>query len=159
MGNGKYVMLLIVFSVTLFSCNKLYKAGNLVALILPVETPLRSQVIRQYLDTLIQRKGYKVPTKWAHYDKLVDLDSVYNKRIYFKSAPEEMYLISFGGMITISDVFNPEIKNGDWVSEKELMSAADILRVKKRFKTEILDIIEMLAKEDGLPDSIIYYSR
>jgi|GEM_PF-2056605 len=140
----------------LISCNHFYKAGNLIELGYPIETPIRSVIIRRYLDTLVQNYGYAVPTKWLRYDKLVDLDSIYHRRIYFSSYPEEMYLLSFGGMPVLSDVFNPEIREGGYVAERSLMSKDQELRVKERLKKEILDRIEEMAKRDGLPDSVIY---
>ncbi len=146
----------MILAYSTYSCNQLYKAGNLNALLYPVETPLRSIIIMRYLDTLIQKDGYNVPDKWMHYDKLVDLDSINNKRIYFKSKPEEMYLLSFGGMFLLSDIYNPDLKDGDWVSEKRLMTKEQELRVSERLKNEILDKIEKMAKRDGLPDSVIY---
>jgi hypothetical protein len=93
-----------------FVCCVLFKAGNLVDLHYPIQTNLKVEIVQQYLDTLIQKKGYKVPNKWEPYDKLVNLDNVRNKRIYFKEPPEEMYLISLQGMIVLSDVFNESIK-------------------------------------------------
>lgn len=142
--------------VFLLSCNQLYKAGNLIDLRYPVETSLRSEIIERYLDSLIQKGGYKVPQKWIHYDKLIDLDSINNKRIYFETNPEEMYLLSLGGMLVLSDVYNPQIKQGDWVSERSLLSKEQEQRIKERLKKEILDVIEAMAKRDGLPDSVVY---
>src|ERR1043165_3773756 len=95
--------------ISMSNCGPIYKAGNLVSLDYPIETPLRTSLIRRYVDTLIQKYGYSVPDKWAHEDKLVELDSIYHKRIYFKKGPEEMYLISYGGMLVLNDVYNPQI--------------------------------------------------
>lgn len=67
-----------------------------------------------------------------------------------------MYLLSFGGMFLLSDIYNPDLKDGDWVSEKRLMTKEQELRVSERLKNEILDKIEKMAKRDGLPDSVIY---
>jgi hypothetical protein len=141
-----FVMIMII---CFASCNSLYKAGNLIDLSYPVETEVRSSVIRKYIDTLTLKNGYGVPPKWQRFDKLVDLDSVYHKRIYFKSGPEEMYLLSFGGMLILSDVFNPQVK--------KLMSAEQEQRVLTRLKTEIIDKVVAMAKRDGLADSLIYY--
>lgn len=141
---------------SLISCNQLYQAGNLIALRYPIETSLKSEIVERYLDTLIQKGGYDVPQKWMHYDKLINLDSINNKRIYFKSNPEEMYLLSFSGMPVLSDVYNPQIKQDDWVSERNLVSMEQEQRIKERLKKEILDPIEAMAKRDRLPDSIVY---
>ncbi|MDB5198463.1 MAG: hypothetical protein JWO92_426 [Chitinophagaceae bacterium] len=137
------------------SCNDIYKAGNLVDLSYPVETSLRTAIVERYIDTLIQSKGYAVPDKWKHFDKLVDLDSINNKRIYFQSNPEEMYLISYGGMLVLSDVYNPRLNQSDWVASREQMPKSEELRVKTRFK-EVLKEIEKMAHRDNLPDSVIY---
>lgn len=142
---------------SLISCNNFYKAGNLVSLDYPIETSLRSSLIKVYCDTLIKKYGYNVPAKWSHQDKLVELDSINHIRIYFKNAPEEMYLVSFGGMLVLNDVYNPQIITGDWVARRELMPKAEELRVKARFKKEILDTIEAMAKRNGLADSLIYW--
>jgi len=123
----------------------------------PIETNLKSNIIQQYLDTLIQKHSYGVPSKWAHYDKLVDLDSIYHIRIYFKTGPEEMYLLSFGGMPVLSDVYNPQIKEYDWVGKRDLLSKQEEARIMERLKHEILERIEIMAKKDGLADSTIYY--
>ena len=151
-----YIFLLNAILIFSWNCKGLYKAGNLIELGYPIETPIRSNIIRKYMDTLIQLRGYNVPEKWLHFRKLVDIDSIYNKRLYFRENPEEMYLISFGGMLVLSDVYNPRINHLDWVAEKSAMSKEEEERVKKRFKYEVLDTIETLAKRDGLPDSIIY---
>ncbi|MFB6455600.1 RHS repeat-associated core domain-containing protein [Chitinophaga sp. Hz27] len=152
------ILFVIVSNWFIVGCNSIYKAGNLVDLDYPIQTPLNSTLIRQYLDTLIQKRGYAVPAKWEYYNKLVDLDSVYNKRIYFKQGPEEMYLVSFGGMLVLSDVYNPTIREDEYVALRSLMSPKEEQRVKNRFQHEILDTIEAMAKRDGLPDSIIYVS-
>lgn len=147
-----------LFAVLSFiSCNNVYKAGNLVSLDYPIETPLRSALIQKYCDTLIIKHGYSVPEKWSSKNKLVELDSINNKRIYFKSNPEEMYLISFGGMLELTDVYNPHLRSdGGYVARRELMPKEQELRIKERFKKEILDKIEAMAKKNGLPDSVIY---
>jgi hypothetical protein len=147
---------LVVLAFSFSHCDPLYKAGNLVALGYPVETPLKSAVIRRYMDTLILKHGYNVPEKWKHFDKLVDLDSVYNKRIYFNANPEEMYLLSFGGMLQLMDVYNPLLVPNDWVSEKSKMPKLEEARILRRFKDEVLDVVDSLAKIDHLPDSLIY---
>lgn len=38
----------------------MYSAGNLVILDIPIETNLRTRVVKQYLDTLMVKKGYNV---------------------------------------------------------------------------------------------------
>lgn len=138
------------------SCYEEYKVGNLKELGYPIETQLRTSIIRNYMDTLILKKGYDIPDKWVGYNKLVDIDSLNNRRIYFKNNPEEMYLISFGGMLVLSDVFNPQIKQSNWIAEISDMPQNQELRIKKRFQNEILDSIESMAKNDGIPDSLIY---
>lgn len=138
------------------SCNVNYKVGNLIDLGYTIETPLRLKVIRDYMDTLIQKRGYNVPPKWEGFNKLVDIDSIYHKRIYFKNNPEEMYLISTVGMLVLSDVYNPKIIKSSWIADWTNMPPKEELRIKKRFQNEILDSIEVLAKRDGLTDSVIY---
>jgi hypothetical protein len=155
----KIFLLSIITLIMIFSClgcNQLYKAGNVVSLDYPIETPLRSSLIQAYCDTLIKKRGYNVPEKWLHENKLVELDSINHKRIYFKKDPEEMYLISFGGMLVLNDVYNPQIRSGDWVAHRELLPKKQEERVLERFRKEILDTIETMAKRDNLPDSIIY---
>lgn len=159
MTKDYHLVTIIALFLLLFSfsnCMPLYKAGNLIALSYPVETPLRSAIIRRYMDTLIQKQGFNVPEKWSDYNKLVDLDSIYNKRIYFKNNPEEMYLVSFGGMLQLMDVYNPLLIPNDWVAEKSRMPKEEEARVLRRFKDEVLDVVDSLAKRDHLPDSLIY---
>lgn len=134
----------------------MYSAGNLVILDIPIQTNLRSIIVKRYLDTLIVEKGYNVPEKWLHLNKLVDLDSVNNKRIYFRRKPEEMYLVSLQGQLVLSDVYNESIVKNDWVSSREKISRVDEARIKNRFNIEVLRVIESLAKGDGVPDSLIY---
>jgi hypothetical protein len=77
----------------------------------------------RYCDTLILKYGYNVPAKWSNKNKLVEIDSLNNKRIYFKNDPKEMYLISFGGMLELTDVYNTQIRSdGGYVARRELMS-------------------------------------
>jgi len=153
-----FPLFICVVGLFLFTeCNSLYKAGNLESLDYPIETSLRSSLIQKYCDTLIIKYGYSVPVKWSNKNKLVEIDSVNNKRLYFNSNPEEMYLISFGGMLELTDVYNPQIRSdGGYVARRELMSKEQEIRVIERFKKEILDKIEVMAKKDGLPDSVIY---
>jgi len=47
-------------------------------------------------------------------------------------------------------------RDGGWVARRELMPKEQEARVKGRFKKEILDTIEAMAKRNGLPDSVIY---
>ena len=152
----KIIVFYFVFIIMIESCKVDYKVGNLIDLGYPIETPLRSKVIRRYMDTLIQKRGYNVPQKWEGFNKLVDIDSIYHKRIYFRNEPEEMYLISTGGMLVLSDVYNPKIIKSSWVADTANMPKNEELRIKKRFQNEILDTIESLARRDGLPDSAIY---
>lgn len=152
----KKIFYYFIFVIILNSCNLNYKVGNLLDLGYPIETPLRSTIIRQYMDTLLEKRGYNVPQKWMGFNKLVDIDSVRHKRIYFASNPEEMYLISTVGMLVLSDVYNPNIMQSSWIADTSNMPKNEEFRVKKRFKNEILDTIEALAKRDGLPDSVIY---
>lgn len=151
-SNLIYLIICILFS----SCNDLYKAGNLVALDYPVNTKIRTRIVQQYIDTLIECKGFRPPQKWQKFDKLFDLDSINHKRIYFSRNPEEMYLISYGGALVINDIYNPKLNGDDWVSDRSSLSPEDVERISERFKKEILDAVEQLAKRDGLPDSAIY---
>ncbi|OMP74588.1 hypothetical protein [[Flexibacter] sp. ATCC 35208] len=147
-------LVIVIYCFT--GCTYSYKAGNLIDLDYPVETPLRAELIMQYFDTLAQKRGYAVPEKWKSLNKLIDLDSIDNKRIYFEQGPEEMYLISFGGMLVLSDVYNPNIRAGGYIADSKLMSPAEEKRVLARFQHEILDTIEAMAKRDGVPDSVLY---
>ena len=151
----KTALLTFIFIIAFISCSDLYEAGNRVDLSYPIQTPLRTEIIERYIDTLIQTKGFAVPNKWKHLDKLVDLDSINNKRIYFPSNPEEMYLISYPGMLILSDVYNPKIMPDDWIAVPERMPKSEEIRIKKRFQ-EVLKEVEKLAHKDNLPDSIIY---
>lgn len=150
-----FILLLFIIS----ACNDVtvYKAGNRITLDYVIETKLSFNVIRNYIDTMVQKQGYAVPQKWAQYDKLVDIDSIDSKRIYFKDNPEEMYLVQLNGVLLLADVFNENIFKGDWVAIPERMPKKEEDRVKKRFKEEVLDKIETMAKNNGLPDSIIYF--
>lgn len=156
---GRSAFFVCALLITQVSCNPIYKAGNLVALSYPITTSLRTSIVQQYVDTLISKYGYNVPNKWISLNKLVDLDSINNKRIYFSNFPEEMYLISFQGQLVISDVYNENIKRDDWVSERDSMPVNEERRIKERFSREVLNVIEMLAKKKGVPDSLIYKNK
>jgi len=109
------------------------------------------------MDSLIHYYGFDVPAKWTYYSDLKEVDSTDIRRVYFKENPEEMYLISFSGMLLLADVYNPAIDKDDWVAKKELMPKEEELRIRNRFQVEILDRIEAMAKRDRLPDSVIYF--
>ena len=149
-------ILFFISCLFIIGCDKPYKAGNLDIFSYPVETPLRTQVVAMYLDTLIAKYGYQVPVKWIDIDKLVDFDSANHKRIYFAKAPEEMYLISYPGMLILADVYNPGIVQQSYVANRQLMPPEEKERVLRRFKIEILDRIEQMTIRDNLPDSVIY---
>ncbi|RYZ20701.1 MAG: hypothetical protein EOO16_15795 [Chitinophagaceae bacterium] len=151
--------LLAVLGLGVLLCNAIrhsYKAGNLYALQLPVETRLKTSIVRAVLDSIIRFEGHDVPEKWKQYDKLVDLDSVNNVRLYFPRDPEEMYLISYPGMLLITDVYNPSIKSYDWVTDKQVLSQEEENRIQKRFDS-VLSTIERRAKLHGVADSVLYF--
>jgi hypothetical protein len=150
------LFLWLVVAYDALSCSQLYKAGNLVALDYPINTNIRTEIVQKFVDTLILKYGFEVPDKWKSKDKLVDLDSINHKRIYFKENPEEMYLISYGGMLVLNDVYNPSLNSQDWVSERKSLSEEEETRIKTRFEHDILKRVESLAKAAGMPDSVIY---
>ena|SRR5687767_726098 len=151
----KITFFILLLFTSFSSCNNSYKAGNLVALSYPVETSLRTEIVKRYIDTLIRKNGFGVPKKWVHFNKLVDLDSINHQRIYFKNNPEEMYLISYGGMLILNDVYNPKLNQYDWIAVREDLSTSEELRIKSRFEG-LLKEIERMAKRDNLSDSTIY---
>jgi hypothetical protein len=150
----RLLFLLIVTSMV--SCENFYKAGNLIDLQYPVESKISTKILNRYLDSLILNEGFRIKSDWVVYEKLVDLDSVNNKIIYFKDNPEEMFLISTAGQLLISDVFNPKIRANDWVAQDKFMPSSEKTRIMNRFKTEILNRIEVMAKNDGVVDSVLY---
>jgi hypothetical protein len=109
-----------------------------------------------YVDSLIKDR-YKVPPKWQHYNKLIDIDPENSRNIYFANNPEEMYLIQFNGVLLLADVYNPQIVDGDYIAEPQRMPVGGKERVLRRFQTEILAQVEQMAKLDGCPDSVLYY--
>jgi hypothetical protein len=153
MKNPTFVFLPFLFSFC--SCYLIDSDGNLKVLSYPVNTRLRPDLLKQYFDSLIEKKGFRVPEKWKYEIKQSDLDTIDNVRLYFRADennPEEMYLISFNGMLLLNDVY---IKD-HWVAAKKNITEKEKTRVIYRFQTQILDTIEAMAKRDGLPDSIIY---
>lgn len=150
----------IFFSLLIVStigCNDIYRAGNRITLDYSIDTKLNLKIIRRYLDTILTNDKYQVPSKWQHHNKLVDIDPENSKHIYFSDNPEEMYLIQFNGVLLLADVYNPQIVDGDYVAVPERMPKSEKERVIGRFKTEILDQIENIAKHDDCPDSVLYY--
>lgn len=152
----KSVITCIIFTCGWIGCDSVYKAGNLIYLGYPIETSLKSDLILQYLDTMIQNYGYAAPAKWESDRKLIDLDSVNNKRIYFKDNPEEMYLLTFGGVPMLGDVYNPNLNEVGYVADRKLLPKQEEIRIMNRLKHEVLDVVEAMAKRDNLPDSLIY---
>lgn len=77
---------LILLMMFINSCNdaEIYKVGNRVTVDYVIEPKISFKIIRIYLDKMIQMEEYKVPEKRVHYDKLVNIDSIDTKRIYFK---------------------------------------------------------------------------
>ena len=66
-----------------------------------------------------------------------------------------MFLISFGGMLVLSDVYNPQINSQDWVTERISLPKNEEERIKRRFEGLLFEIEEM-AKRDHLSHSLIY---
>jgi hypothetical protein len=153
MRNLKY-HLIAILSLFCYSCFT-YKAGNLEVLDIPIKSNISSKIIRQYIDTMLTEKENKIPTAWLRFDKLIDLDSVTNVRVYFKESPQEMYLLSFNGMLVLSDVYNPRIKDWDWVTDKELLTKDDSERIKARMQSLLKHAFEF-AVSKKTPDSLIY---
>ena len=143
-------LFVVIFIVLINSCywHEIYKAGNLVDLDYPITTKLPTKIVRQFTDTLIQKRGYAVPAKWKYLKKLVDIDSTDNVRIYFKDQPEEMYLISYGGMLTLSDVYNPQIVKDDWVSERDSLPLKEYVRIQKRLNI-LMQKIDSMSRRDA----------
>jgi hypothetical protein len=126
------VVFLLAF-IVLCSCRGLYKAGNLIALSYPIETRLNSIMVESYIEKMASEGEYIVPDKWTHFHKLDDLDSTQNKRIYFENDPEEMYVLSFGGMLILTDVYNPKINGGgSWVADRKLVTPEEEDRIRRR---------------------------
>lgn len=151
------VYLLLIFG-TLCNCRDRYKAGNLISLDYPIETRLNSKMIESYIDKMVSEGQYEVPDKWKRFHKLDDLNSTQNKRIYFKSDPEEMYVLSFGGSLILTDVYNPKINGGGaWVADRKLVTSEEENRIRTRVMS-FLAIIEKRAKDEGIPDSVIYFN-
>ncbi len=151
----------LIFMISfLNSCDyaEIYKVGNRRTLDYVIETKINFKILRIYLNKIIQMQEHQVPEKWVHYDKLIDIDSIDTKRIYFKNNPEEMYLMQFNGVLLLADVFNENIVKGDWVSNRKNITVNEEERIKKRFKVEVLNRIELMAKKDNVPDSILYLS-
>lgn len=148
---------MVVGILFLGGCKDMYKAGNLKFLGYPIETNLDLNTVSRYLDTLKANYGYAVPKKWIDEKKLDELDSLNNIRIYFKSGPEEMYLITLSGQLLLGDVYNKQIRKNGWVAVKDSMPISEEIRVKDRLQKEILTKIELLAKRDGVPDSLLYW--
>ncbi len=67
-----------------------------------------------------------------------------------------MYLISLQGQIVLSDVYNTSIVSNDWISSGDSLSRSEEARIIERFNYQILDVIESMAKSDGIADSLIY---
>ena len=159
MNNYIGLFLKIFFlTILLNSCDnrEVYKVGNRLTLDFVIDTKISFKVIRNYIGKMAANE-FQAPEKWQGYKKLVDIDSVNSFRIYFKATPEEMYLIQFNGELLLADVLNENIVKGDWVTNRDNLSSADEERIKRRFTVEILDKIEKMAKEDGIPDSVLFY--
>jgi hypothetical protein len=150
-------MKLFIFSVILLLSKCVpYKVGNLEILNFPIKSNLREKLVRNYIDTLIIKHGFRIPQKLEYLDKMVDMDSDLNVRIYFNQEPKEMYLISFGGTITLSDVYNPKIKDWDWIGNEKNLPAEEKTRILARFDKEVLKVIYKMAVENKTPDSLLY---
>lgn len=150
------ILLFLIVCASIYACRDLYRAGSgIQSLDYPIDTKLSSGLIRNYIDSMSRRNEYKVPLKWDHFHKLDDLSSDSHKRIYFSQEPEEMYVISFGGMLVLTDVFNPKIVALSWVGDRKLISKSEELRILKRVMS-FLDTIEARARRNGVADSLIY---
>lgn len=146
----KVIFILIIFS--FIGCDQL-KVGNAEVLALPVKTKIRTSLVRQYIDSV---NINKVPEKWLDKDKFIDLDNINFKRIYFPSDPEEIYILSFQGSLTIADIYNPKIRKGRWVGDIKFLSEKEKTRIVNRVDKEILKKIENIGLNSGIPDSLIY---
>jgi len=144
----------LVASLTI-ACNNVYKAGNLNHLGFPIETDLHSNLMVDYINKMAAQGEYTPPRKWSGIHKLDELDPENIKRVYFQSEPEEMYVLSFGGMPVLSDVYNTQISAGGWVVNEKLLTTHERKRIMDRLQ-KFLNLIERKAIEDGVPDSVIH---
>jgi hypothetical protein len=139
-----------------YSCIS-YQAGNLHLLGYTIDTKLSYYIRKQYLDSITNSDEFRVPQKWKQFNKLIDINPESTWRVYFKSNPEEMYLITINTNFVLEDVYNPSINDFDYVAYPEKMPKKEKARILKRAKEEILDRIEKMARRDGCPDSILYF--
>ncbi|MCD9018263.1 hypothetical protein [Parachryseolinea silvisoli] len=153
----KILELLILFCAAVFlvGCRDLYRAGSGIQYLrYPIEDRLDPTLIMNYIDTA---KAYQVPKEWESFHLLDDLAPEDNKRAYFSDPPREMYLISVGGMTRLSAVFDPnQIQKGGWIGNPDEVSKEEKNRIMNRLAA-FLDKIETEAKQQGLPDSVIYF--
>lgn len=151
-----YLVVILILTVCIFTtCDDGYRVGNRITLDLAVNSKINFDILDRYLRTLSETE-YQVREKWKGAKKIIDLDSANSFRIYFKESPEEMYIIQFNGVLLIADVLNDNIVKGDYVTTKSNLPAGEELRIRKRFQTEILDKIEKMARNDGVPDSVLF---
>jgi hypothetical protein len=154
--NINYFALVFLFSISYLGCLD-FGAGNLELLSYPIDTKISYYIRKEYLDSLSQTDEFKVPPKWRQYNKLIDINPNSTWRIYFKDNPEEMYLITINTNLVLQDVFNRQIVDYDWVSERKRMPEVERKRIIKRVQEDILNRIEQMARRDGCPDSILYF--
>jgi hypothetical protein len=154
----KLILLGLILSI--MSCSSFYGTNSYTYLnILPDSTNFKSSYIEFYIDSVLN-KHVVIPDsiKSQFYISSEQKDLFEEDRlVYFTSYPDEWYLIAFdANPCWIKMVYTKRLNKDYPIANPSLLSKSELLRVKKRFQTEILDGARLYAKRNYIPDSIVY---
>ena len=119
------------------------------------ESKFKSTFLSHYIDEVYSKKNI-IPDSIIHLFPSGKYSDSINKVIYFKTFPKEAYYVGFNATPPwLIYIFNKRISGGV-IDSKEQLSKEDILRIKRRFKTEIIDQATIYVREHRIPDSLVY---
>lgn len=116
---------------------------------------LNSIYLNNYIDN-VRNNGIIVPDsiKEIFFDEAKI--SANERLIYFKSKPEEWYLINFDATpCWIEAIYNPSLSSVG-IYDNRFTSKTELNRIKTRFEVEVLNKAESSGKKQHIADSMLY---
>lgn len=151
--NFKLKMIITIIIIFFSSC---YQEKNRQYLFISFyNSRLSGKYLKNYIDN-VRDKNIIVP------DSIKDIflfgDTIDNRQrfVYFKSSPEEWYMILFYTQpCLIENIYNKTLSN-HVINDRSVLGDKEIERIQLRFRNEILIPAEQYGKLHHVPDTVMY---
>ncbi|MFZ6050540.1 hypothetical protein [Halocola ammonii] len=136
--------------ITLVGC--IYHAGN-IGSILTFSSNIKSEVSHAVSDSLRSNGNFSLPQDFSM-ESFTDHDHLDLEHYYFRETPKEVYLVTYEGSASIRYLYSFE--KDMWYNNASEIPEEELIRIKKRFLTQVLEEIRDEAINLGLNDKEIY---